>query len=87
MTVNYASIEHILEENPESSFDIWSAGIISYELISGGKLPYIASNAAKLLNLLKTNPAREDLPNSYSKELRDLVDRMLNTDMNKRITI
>jgi serine/threonine protein kinase len=52
MTFSYASIEHILEEDPEPAFDIWSAGIISYELMSGGKLPYITNSDAKLLNLL-----------------------------------
>jgi serine/threonine protein kinase len=87
MTFSYASIEHILESDPEPAFDIWSAGIISYELMSGGKLPYVANSDAKLVKLLEKNHPREPLPNTYSKELRDLVDRMLNTDMKKRITI
>jgi serine/threonine protein kinase len=52
MTFNYASIEHILENDPEPAFDIWSAGIISYELMSGGKSPYIANSDAKLVNLI-----------------------------------
>ena len=84
MTGSYASIEHIFENDPEPAFDIWSAGVISYELMSGGKLPYVANNNAKLANLYLP---REPLPNAYSKELRDLVDRMLNIDMNERITI
>jgi serine/threonine protein kinase len=30
MTINYASIEQLLEENPLPAFDIWSAGVILY---------------------------------------------------------
>ena len=52
MTFSYASIEHIFENDPEPAFDIWSAGIISYELMSGGKLPYVSINMAKLVNLI-----------------------------------
>ena len=87
MTFSYASIEHILEDDPEPAFDIWSAGIISYELMSGGKLPYVANSDAKLIKILEKNNPREPLPNTYSKKLRNLVDSMLNTDMNQRITI
>jgi serine/threonine protein kinase len=52
MTGSYASIEQSFENVPEPGFDIWSAGVISYELMSGGKLPYVANNNAKLANLI-----------------------------------
>ena len=52
MTSSYASIEHILENNPAPAFDIWSAGIILHELMSGGKLPYVTDSDAKLVKLL-----------------------------------
>jgi eukaryotic-like serine/threonine-protein kinase len=54
MTKSYASIEHILEQDPLPAFDIWSSGIILYELMSG-KLPYeITDNPAKMVKFIES---------------------------------
>ena len=50
------------------------------------KLPYESNSEAKLVEQIRANQ-RQPLPDSYSKELRDLVESMLNIDMNQRITI
>ena len=54
MTISYASIEQLYEEDPLPAFDIWSAGIILYQLISG-KLPYETSSnsQAKMIELIR----------------------------------
>ena len=65
-------------------YDIWSAGIILYELISGS-LPYESKNAFTMLDLIRSNQ-RLPLSDAYSKNLRDVVDKMLNIDINQRIS-
>jgi len=35
ITTSFASIEQLYEKDPVPAFDIWSAGIILYELIAG----------------------------------------------------
>jgi len=48
MTEVYASKEHLSGDEPEPAFDIWSAGIILYELIKR-KLPYPNENPVKFV--------------------------------------
>ncbi len=81
MTTSYASIEQLFEEEPLPAYDVWSAGIILYELMSG-KLPYEPSNSpAKMVKLIRQSQ-RQTLPDTYSKELTDLVEIMLQIDIN-----
>jgi serine/threonine protein kinase len=81
MTTTHASIEQLYDEDPLPAFDIWSGGIILYELMSG-KLPYETkkNNQAKMIEFIRQHQ-RQPLPDSYSKELRDLVDSMLNINI------
>ena len=76
MTTSYASIEQLFELDPLPAYDVWSAGIILYELMSG-KLPYEPSSSqAKMVKLIRQSQ-RQTLPDTYSKELTDLVEIML----------
>jgi serine/threonine protein kinase len=85
MTTSYASIEQLQEKDPLPGYDVWSAGIILYELISG-TLPYESKSAFTMLDLIRSNQ-RLPLPDTYSIHLRDLVDKMLTIDINQRISI
>jgi serine/threonine protein kinase len=50
----------------------------------GRSLPYEGNNQLKMVDLIRKNQ-RQLLPDTYSKELRDLVDQMLDVDIKKRI--
>lgn len=62
--------------------DIWSAGIIFYELLVG-KLPWTASNEHELLYNIINKPLH--IPNSLSEWSRHLLARMIVANENERI--
>jgi serine/threonine protein kinase len=78
MTAFFASIEQLNLEEAHTSFDIWSLGIILYYLMTK-KLPFPQIAIGKRIEAIKNNQ-REELPESYSKNLRDLVDFCLTLD-------
>ncbi len=78
MTAFFASIEQLNLEEAHTSFDIWSLGIILYYLMTK-KLPFPQIGVGKRIEAIKNNQ-REDLPEFYSKSLRDLVDFCLTLD-------
>jgi serine/threonine protein kinase len=79
MTAFFASIEQLNLEEAHTSFDIWSLGIILYYLMTK-KLPYPQIGVGKRIEAIKNNKREEELPEIYSKSLRDLVDFCLTLD-------
>jgi len=65
--------------------DIWSLGIISYELCCL-KLPFFDEVPLKLSNKIIKDP-HPPIPSIYSKELKDLVDLLLQKDPQDRPSI
>lgn len=64
--------------------DYWSAGILLYAMVVG-ELPFEDDNIQRLLQkIIKTQPK---YPNSLSYQLRDLLNRLLEKDPKKRITL
>jgi NIMA (never in mitosis gene a)-related kinase len=84
-TPYYLSPE-IVQNRPYSfKSDIWSLGVLLYEMCCL-KMPFNAKSLPRLsLNIIKGiyNP----LPHIFSKDLRDLVNSMLNVDPNKRPSV
>ena len=64
MTEFYASIEQSNEEEPHSAYDIWSSGIILYNLMAK-KVPFPQIDIGKRIDAIRNNQ-REKLSESYS---------------------
>ena len=81
-TPYYLSPE-LCEEKPyNNKSDIWSLGCVLYELCTL-RHPFEATNQGALaLKILRAQYA--PIPATYSRSLKDLVDRMLTKDYRKR---
>eukprot|EP01080_Neovahlkampfia_damariscottae_P001221 gene1221-11311_t len=66
--------------------DIWAIGVTLYCLIFG-KLPFSGSNFIELFDNIKNNEINLTYRNDLSKELLDLIPKILEKDPKKRITI
>ena len=81
-TPYYFSPEIINGEPYNYKTDIWSLGIVLYEMCNL-KLPFDSNNIAQLsMKILRGN--YDPIPFKYSKEMHNIVKRMLNVDQNKR---
>ena len=63
LTFKYASIEQLDEKEAEPYFDVWSLGVITYQLMSG-KFPYEAIHIRMITEIEKNQ--RPPLPDTYS---------------------
>ena len=81
-TPYYFSPEIINGEPYNYKTDIWSLGVVLYEMCTL-KLPFDSNNIAQLsMKILRGN--FDPIPFKYSKEMHNLVKKMLNVDQNKR---
>ena len=67
-----------------SASDIWSCGIILFALLAG-RLPFDDDDLATLLEKVKM--AKFEIPSHIDKEAKHLISRMLEKDVQKRITM
>lgn len=83
-TVDYLAPEVITKEQYGKEVDIWSIGILAYELCHGSA-PFAAHDNRITKN--KITKMNFKIPNYFSPELRDFINRILQKDLNKRPTI
>lgn len=79
-TVSYMSPEQARGLSVDERTDVWSLGIVFYELVTG-RLPFAApTRADALVAILERKPALDNLP----IELQEIIGRCLKKDGNKR---
>lgn len=84
-TPPYTAPEYAIRPGPEPRADLYSVGVIAYEII-GGRPPFEGSDPVTLLQAqLKSDPPPlSRLVKSLPKGLSDWVDRMVSRDLQKR---
>ncbi len=82
---HYASPEIINGDKYKGAVsDVWSCGVILHALLVG-RLPFDDNNIVKLLE--KVRKAEFEMPKDICEEAKDLLSRMLERDVEKRISI
>lgn len=84
-TPSYTSPEQIDgDEDVGTSADIWSLGVILFTMICG-YLPFEADNLPNLFKKIQLRAYKA--PDYISKEVKDIIERMLTIDPNSRLSI
>lgn len=83
-TMEYLAPEMISRKGHGVSLDIWSLGILLYELLTGST-PFRARTPEEIFSKIKEGKVR--FPKSFPILAKDLVKRMLQIDPEKRLSI
>jgi TolB-like protein/Tfp pilus assembly protein PilF len=83
-TPGYMSPEHLLGHPPDERSDIYSLGVVLFEMATGRR-PYPQTTVADLVIALVAGPPRADTLNpGLPRPLIDIIDKALQHDPNKR---
>ena len=86
-TVEYMAPEIVGSENYDYGVDIWSLGILLYELLYGHS-PFKANNTKNvILNIKSHELTYDDTNKTVSKSCKDLIQKILNNNPQKRYKI
>jgi serine/threonine-protein kinase ULK/ATG1 len=84
-TPNTQAPEILNGENYDSKSDLWSLGVIIYQLYFK-KLPYIGNTATALYNIIKNDKNQIFIKKTGNTNLDDLIRKLLKFDPKERIT-
>jgi tetratricopeptide (TPR) repeat protein len=86
-TVAYMSPEQARGESVDARSDIFSLGIVLFQLLAGGELPFAGTNTMALLHNLHFNPPRDlgRFSPEVPPQLAALVSKMLQKEPSTRI--
>jgi len=79
----YASPERLESSDVDVQSDLWSVGVLLYEMVSGQQ-PYRADTAEKLEHLIRSRVPPPPLPQSCPEPMRRIVAKALNPDPARR---
>ena len=85
-TVEYMAPEIVGSENYDYGVDIWSLGILLYELLYGHS-PFKANNTKNVILNIKSHELTYDENKTVSKSCKDLIQKILNNNPQKRYKI
>ena len=86
-TVEYMAPEIVENENYDYGVDIWSLGILLYELLYGHS-PFKANNTKNvILNIKSHELTLDDKKKNISNSCKDLIKKLLNNNPQKRYKI
>jgi serine/threonine-protein kinase len=87
-TINYMAPEQITESITSKATDIYSLGVMLYEMVAGRR-PYAGESTIALMKqIIDENPIEPiKFRIDISKRLNDLIVKMMNKDSSKRPTL
>ena len=87
MGTPYFVAPEVLDEKYNHQCDVWSMGVTMYILLAGFP-PFMGSNQSEVFNEIKSAELSFEYKefNLISEEAKDLIRKMLDRDLNKRIT-
>ncbi|XP_065657655.1 fibroblast growth factor receptor-like [Hydra vulgaris] len=85
LPIKWMSVEAIFEHMFTSHSDVWSYGVVLFEIVTLGEIPYPSISNRELIDLLK-NGYRMDRPDNCSQFMFDYMLRCWNEDPLQRPT-
>ena len=79
----YYLAPEVIDENYGAECDIWSLGVVLYQLMSG-KVPFDGDSYDDLFNAIKTHNPK--MPQYFSNDMKDIITKMIKKKPNERIT-